>query len=258
MNNIHCLNCGNTYRGNYCPNCGQKATVTKLTWKSLIGEFVHFFTHAEHSFVHTSKRLITEPGLVMKDFLDGKRKQIHKPVTFLLIWGAIEKLVSELYRYCTSHFELYRFAESRPALRVLWNGPKNASLAANETWASMLILAPLLVLIGWLVFRKTKTSFVERWVIMIYGFAVTAMVSVLMSTTTFLLRLVHFPVSRGTINDGYLIGYQLIITWTIYSFQKIYKPRMSKGLQLITAFFVALLANYASDIAFYLLYRFSA
>jgi hypothetical protein len=255
---IHCLNCGNTYKGNYCPNCGQKATVTKLTWKTVIAEFLHFFTHAEHSFVYTSKKLIAEPGAVMKEFLDGKRKLIHKPITFLLVWGAIEGLLQAFYKYCRTEFQLYRFPESAPSFRILWPGVKNPAIAANETWISLLIQAPLLVMIGWLVFRKTRTSFVERWVIIIYGIAATMMLSVLMKTVTFLLLLMHVPIPRGTINDGYLVCYQLLITWIIYSFQKVYRPDMSMAARILAASIAALVANYASDLAFYLLYRFSA
>jgi hypothetical protein len=258
MANTHCLNCHKTLHGNYCSHCGQKASVTKLTWKSVAEEFVHFFTHAEHSFVYTTKRLVTAPGLVMKDFLEGKRKLIHKPITFVLIWGAIENLLQNFYRYCTDHFQLYRFAESSPSFRILWQGPRNPGVAANETWISLLLQVPLLVLIGWLVFRKTKTTVVERWVIITYGIAATMILSVVMKTLTFLLRLGHVPVSRGTVNDGYFVGYQLMITWVIYSFQKIYRPQMSTPMRILTAFLTALIANYASDIAFYLLYRFSS
>jgi hypothetical protein len=255
---VTCLNCGKRYTGKYCSECGQKATAAKLTWKSVMEEFVHFFTHLEHSFVYTSKRLITQPGAVMKDFLDGKRKLIHKPITFLLIWAAINSLIKAFYTYCTSQFDLYRFEDAPPSLRILWSGYKNPILAANENWASLLVQAPMLVLLGWLIFRKTRTNFIERWVIIIYGLSATMMLAVVMNTATFLLRLAQVPLSKGNINDGYFLCYQLMVTWIVYSFQKVYRPRMPEILKIITAFVLALVGNYASDIAFYLLYRFSA
>jgi hypothetical protein len=258
MANTHCLNCGKTVHGNYCAHCGQKTTVAKLTWKTVVEEFVHFFTHAEHSFVYTTKKMITKPGLVMRDFLEGKRQLIHKPITFVLVWGAIDKLLQSFYSYCADHFQLYRFEDTAPSFRILWQGPKNPGIVANETWITLLLQVPLLVLIGWLVFRKTKTTVVERWVIITYGIAATMILSAVMRIATFLLRLAEVPISRGAINDGYFVCYQLLITWVIYSFQKVYRPQLSTPMRILTAFITALIANYASDIAFYLLYRFSA
>lgn len=258
MATVSCLNCGNVYQGKFCPGCGQKATVSKLTWKTVIREFIHFFTHAEHSFIYTSKRLFTEPGAVMKDFLDGKRKLIHRPITFLLIWTAIDQVVLRFYSYCQKQFNLYEFPDSASALRILWKGARNPRIADYQTWATLLIQAPLLVLAGWLVFRKTRTSFVERWVIIVYGICATIMLSVIMRTVTFLLRLAHVPFSTGAFNDTYFICYQVLTTWIVYSFLKTYRPQMPQYLKFMLSFFAALLGNYASDLSFYLLYRFSA
>jgi hypothetical protein len=255
---ITCLNCGKVYHGKYCSECGQKATVTRLTWKSLAEEISHFFTHAEHSFVYTSKRLITDPGAVMKDFLNGKRKLIHKPITFLIIWAAVDRIILAFFEYCRDHFNLYTFKDTSPAFRILWNGAINPKIAAYENWITIVIQAPLLVLIGWLIFRKTKTSFVERWVIILYGISVTFMLAIAMRTVTFLMRLAHVPVSRGNINDGYFVAYQILITWIVYDFLRTYRPEMPGYQRIMLSFFAALLANYASDIAFYLMYRFSA
>lgn len=255
---ITCLNCSKKYSGKFCPECGQKATVSKLTWKSVIGEFIHFFTHAEHSFVYTSKRLITKPGVVMKDFLDGKRKLIHKPITFLLIWGAVDRIILTFYNYCTDKFNLYEFADTSPSLRIIWHGVRNQKMIAYETWVTFLIQAPLLVLIGWLIFRKTKTSVVERWVIIIYGICATMMLSIALRTVTFLMRLAHVPLSRGNFNDAYFILYVLLITWTVNGFLKTYRPQMTPFRRIALAFFSGILANYTSDIAFYLMYYFSA
>lgn len=258
MTNPYCLNCGKALNGNYCSHCGQKATVARLTWKNLVNELVHFFTHAEHSFVYTSKQVIRDPGMVMKDFLDGKRQRIHKPVTFLLLWAAIDRILVSFYAYCTQHFNLYVFADTTPALRILWRGPRNPAVVANETWITLLFQAPILVLLGWLIFRKTKTSFVERWVIIIYGLSATMILSVTLRTITFLLRLSEAPITRGNFNDAYFLSYQLLNTWIVYSFLKVFRSGIPPITRFVFAFLVGLLANYISDIAFYLVYRLSA
>jgi len=76
-----CLNCGATVYENFCPRCGQKADVKKLTWNSFIEEVFHFFTHIEKGFLKTTGQLIIHPGKLCKDYLDGKRKAYHKPIS---------------------------------------------------------------------------------------------------------------------------------------------------------------------------------
>ena len=80
----NCLNCGRPLTDNYCAHCGQKAAVKRLSWHSLAEEVFHFFTHIEKGFFKTVGLLITKPGMLFKDYLDGKRKMYHKPVSFLL------------------------------------------------------------------------------------------------------------------------------------------------------------------------------
>lgn len=88
-----CLNCGTELTGKYCSNCGQKADVKRLDWHSLGEEVLHFFTHIEKGFLKTTAQLIIRPDRLSKNYLDGKRKQYHKPIGFFLIWITIFTLV---------------------------------------------------------------------------------------------------------------------------------------------------------------------
>jgi hypothetical protein len=252
---IHCLNCGYSFQGNYCSSCGQKASVKKLTWKSLSDEFIHFFTHAEHSFIYTSRSLFTQPGHIVKEFLDGKRKKVHKPITFVLIWFAIYKIITAGYDSLSLWLDLEKFTRSEPALRVLWHGTKNKTLIQYENFITILIVAPLLVLLGWIVFRNTKTSFIERWVALIYGSAYTTIISTLLATFGFICRIFQLPLRTGIMNDFYLLIYFISIAWFIYSFEKVFQPGSSKMKRLFIAFLMSLVANYSADIIWYILYR---
>lgn len=255
MKNTNCLNCGTHFKGNFCPQCGQKATVSKLTWKSLLEEIAHFITHIEHSFVYTTRKLITAPGIVVQEFLAGKRKKVHKPITFLLIWLAIIKLLNELLQYCVTHWNMYQFEKMSPTFRILWSGPKNQHILDYENLIIILVQAPVLIIIGWSVFRKTKNTFVESWVAILYATSLTFITEAIMQLTTFAFRILHVPASTGFINDLYLVAYIITAIWVIYSFEKTYRPAESRKLQFLIAFALALFAIYASDLVFYLLYR---
>jgi len=252
---IYCLNCGTSFHGNYCSACGQAATVKKLTWKSLTEEFLHFFTHAEHSFFYTTRSLFTRPGEIVKEFLDGKRKKVHKPITFILIWFAIYKLISTGYDYLISSMELEKLTRSNTWLRILWHGPKNKMLLQYENLITILMMAPLLVLLGWVIFRKTKTSFVERWVAILYGSAYTTIVSIFLASIGFLLKLLRIPVKTGFVNDLYFLIYYFSIAWFIYGFEKTFQSHSSKTRKIGMALLMSLVANYAADIVWYFLFR---
>ena len=256
MKATDCLNCGTHFKGNYCSNCGQKASVARLTWKSLFEEFLHFFTHAEHSFVYTTKKLITHPGVIVKEFLDGKRKKVHKPITFLLIWLALTKLFVGFLNYCVRHWDLYQFANAEPVFRIMWKGPKNSHILDYENLIVILVQAPVLIIVGWSVFRKTKNTFVESWVAIIYATSFTFITAVIMQSIAFILRLLHAPVTKGFINDFFLVCYVLSGIWIIYNFERTYRPQGSRKWQLLIAVVLALFAVYASDIVYYVLQRF--
>lgn len=83
-NRIKCLNCGNDFKGNYCPQCGQKASTSRLHLKGLITNVITTFVVGENNFIHTLKSLFTRPGLMIRDFILGKRICYVPPIKMLI------------------------------------------------------------------------------------------------------------------------------------------------------------------------------
>lgn len=86
---ITCLNCGHSFKGNFCPQCGQKVSVKKITAKFLLEETLHFFTHLEKGFLFTSWNFLIRPGISSVHYVAGKRKVYQPPVSFFLIWTGL-------------------------------------------------------------------------------------------------------------------------------------------------------------------------
>src|SRR5262245_40247748 len=95
----HCLNCGHTVAGKYCPNCGQAISVGRISWKSFLEELVHLVTHAERSLLGTSWQLLKKPGKVLDEYIGGKRKKYQSPVAFFLIWVTLCIVTQRLTLY---------------------------------------------------------------------------------------------------------------------------------------------------------------
>ena len=84
-----CLNCGAEVPLVYCPTCGQMNREPKFNVRDLIMDFVHDFTHFDSKFFRTTLLLITKPGFLTKEFIEGKRLKYLNPVRMYVFTSAI-------------------------------------------------------------------------------------------------------------------------------------------------------------------------
>lgn len=75
-----CDNCGVQLKGPYCHACGQKHLQHKHSFFQLLFHFVSDFVHFDAQLFTTLKPLFTKPGLVAKDYVEGKRKRHLDPI----------------------------------------------------------------------------------------------------------------------------------------------------------------------------------
>ena len=160
-----CLNCGAKLTSKYCPDCGQKATVDRITWRHLLDEIVHFFTHIENGFPRTTRELIIRPGAMHKNFLDGKRKTFHKPVSFLLIWVAVFLLVTTF----TKRFGSFDSSTSSSFLNI--GLELEAMIHKYQALIEILIL-PFTAFNGWLLLAYPKITYLEFLITGFYRFGI--------------------------------------------------------------------------------------
>ncbi|HJS54692.1 MAG TPA: DUF3667 domain-containing protein [Chitinophagaceae bacterium] len=150
----NCLNCGAVLTENYCARCGQKSAVKRLNWDGFVEEVFHFFTHIEKGFLKTTIQLIVHPGSVMKNYLDGKRKIYHKPISFFIIWVAIYLVVYNL-GVAVSHYP-------NATTGALFSFDAKSTVVLNKyrTLIEILII-PLIAFIDWLIVARPKLYYIE-------------------------------------------------------------------------------------------------
>lgn len=85
----NCLNCGAEVPLVYCPTCGQMNREPKFNLKDLITDFVHDFTHFDSKFFRTTLLLLTKPGFLTKEFIEGKRLKYLNPVRMYVFTSAL-------------------------------------------------------------------------------------------------------------------------------------------------------------------------
>ena len=81
-----CFNCGHPFLNNekFCPECGQINKNPKITFGSFIHEVFNGFISWDSKFWTTFIPLLTKPGKVSKDYIDGKRQRYANPFRFYL------------------------------------------------------------------------------------------------------------------------------------------------------------------------------
>ncbi|MBO7119847.1 MAG: DUF3667 domain-containing protein [Bacteroidaceae bacterium] len=75
-----CLNCKQTFEGDYCPHCGQQAQTKRLHFIEMINNFVGSFVGGDNKFLCTCRDLILRPGHMVRQYLLGQRIGYYNPL----------------------------------------------------------------------------------------------------------------------------------------------------------------------------------
>ena len=80
-----CLNCGTEYEGRFCPECGQRASVGRLTMLSVLRSFLAVAGFSNGKLWKTLLHSVTRPGHMIREYLQGKRTYYIKPLNLLVV-----------------------------------------------------------------------------------------------------------------------------------------------------------------------------
>ncbi|WP_460473774.1 DUF3667 domain-containing protein [Emticicia fontis] len=144
-----CLNCHqpNEQTNQFCPNCGQKASVHRINTHFMIHEVIHAFTHADTGFLFLFKELALRPGEVVKEYVAGARKKYYNPFNFFLITVAISAFLS-------AYFHLFD-------INLKSTNPVSNIVTKYVNWI-FVASVPIQAFFTWLFFRKKKYNFAEN------------------------------------------------------------------------------------------------
>ena len=98
---VKCLNCGSAIVGQFCASCGQRALPPHPTVRELAGDAFSEFSGWDGKFAETIRLLITRPGALTRQWLEGRR--IH--------------FISPLRLYLTASLLYFVVAAAAPTLR---------------------------------------------------------------------------------------------------------------------------------------------
>ena len=93
---IACKNCGANAQGNYCQQCGQATHLHVPSAREFVHEFIAHYVALEGKLWKTLALLIVRPGLLTREYIEGRRVRYLEPLrlylTFSILFFAIFKL----------------------------------------------------------------------------------------------------------------------------------------------------------------------
>jgi len=80
-----CANCGAALQGKYCSQCGQKIAPLNPTLGEFLHELLHEIAHVDGKIITTLRLLITKPGFLSLEYLEGRRARYVAPIRLYLL-----------------------------------------------------------------------------------------------------------------------------------------------------------------------------
>ncbi|MCU0386448.1 MAG: DUF3667 domain-containing protein [Flavihumibacter sp.] len=84
----NCLNCGTEVAGRFCQQCGQENIIARESFWSLLTHFVYDITHFDSKFFGTMSQLLTKPGKLSLEYIQGKRNSQLNPIRMYVFTSA--------------------------------------------------------------------------------------------------------------------------------------------------------------------------
>lgn len=93
---MNCINCNQEVTGNFCPNCSQRTTVKRITFKEGWYDFWARIYGFDGMFQRTLRDLTIRPGVAVKRFIEGNRVLYYGPVGYFFLMITLMLLLYDM------------------------------------------------------------------------------------------------------------------------------------------------------------------
>lgn len=233
---IRCKNCNLIYKGNFCPRCGQNATVKRFDFKYFLKESFLSSLDIENGFFPTIKSLTLTPGKSLREYLAGKRLSLTIPMRYLIVMGAIAAIITIRYKIFVNE------SSNEAPIAILNFMDKGFWEYATEFITILnIITVPVFAFFTFVFFRKSGYNYSENLVMNMY-----------ITAHQLFILLVFFPLIEllPSYKSAILFNYSIVtISYNFWAFLSFFRQWSFKGVvttisALAAAYFVQLFFNY--------------
>jgi hypothetical protein len=195
MHARHCLNCGNAIiaRQRFCAECGQRTDTARLSMADVWRDLMHSFVNIERSLIAFAWALLTRPGVVAREYVDGKRRRYYGPFATLTVIVGATALAINLSGYQV----------------LAQDGFERAPTDLLQRHFNLLLLAQLPLLGGacLALFRGSRMNLFEHMVLAAYALSVRS---------AFLLLVIPFSIITSSFSPSPASVALFWMTWFTY------------------------------------------
>ncbi len=167
---MHCVNCNQPVSTAFCPSCGQRSGVKRITFRDTIRDFSIQVAGFDGILLRTLRDLTLRPGLVALRYIAGVRVGYLGPIsyfffmiTLLLLWISVLGLeFSELIR--DKQESLFSERASQPATQWMTQW-----ISDHIKWVLFLAVPFQALAARYVFFRKSGYNLVEHTVPLFYA-----------------------------------------------------------------------------------------
>lgn len=237
-----CVNCGNLGSGTFCEKCGQKLNVTRLSIKQFGRDIMDRVLGLEGMLPRTLKGLFTQPGEVIRKYVEGNRKRYVNPVSYYFVMFGIYLLLLSLFSIDLA--DMIDAKQIQDSMRGAVGSEGDISPEQAEMQAAVqkqafkniqflgMLQFPFIAWFATLFFKKSGYNFMENIILPFYVFG----------------HLVIFNIIAALVfkTTGYYniaIGFVLSIGYLVWCGIAFYRPKNKwlGGVKMITVYFLAYL-----------------
>lgn len=166
-----CINCSTEFSGNFCPQCGQRTGVNRITLREAWNDFWSRIYGFDGMFPRTLRDLTIRPGHVARKYMEGNRVLYYGPVGYCFLMVAVLLLLLDFMGL--SFAELMNAAPPdalKPATeKQAAFAQKMQQLVANNIRLFFFAWIPFQATMAkFLFFRKANMNFLEHLVMPFY------------------------------------------------------------------------------------------
>lgn len=121
---MNCVNCNYEFEDNYCPSCGQKGNVPRITFQSTLSSVTSAFTNMDRGLLYNFRFLTLSPKNTVLKYLQGQRKGIFNPIAYAILSITIYLIMESILK---SWFTEYTFFSGQQSSEQYQLGKKAGS-----------------------------------------------------------------------------------------------------------------------------------
>lgn len=156
-----CLNCDSTISAvaRFCPNCSQRTDTARLSFADMTRDLMHAFVNVERGPLVFAWALLTRPGGIAREYVEGRRRRYFGPFATLAVLVGLAALALNVSGF-----------------QALSQEVSSASAAVLQQHFNVVLLAqlPLLGIACALLFRDARLTLPEHMVLVAYTLGMRA------------------------------------------------------------------------------------